>query len=383
MSTEVHVRILLLAASMGIGGAETHILELARALVLRGHSVTVASDGGILTERLISLGAKHTEVPLASPSPTAVLRSYEVLSGMLRHRHFDMIHAHSGISALVGSALGRRFGIPAVTTFHGICNSARLLRMLTDRGRYSLAVSEDIRRYMSEHCRIPREHIGLTVNGIDTDRFERHVPALPRDIPDMSGSRCILCISRLEKDTSWHVLRMLEAIPQIVSAVPTAKLLVAGDGSMLGRIARLAAEINRSLGRICVFILGSRTDTEAVLSLADVFVGVSRAAMEAMACRVPTILSGAQGHLGIFTPELESIAAETNFCCRGNAVADSSVLADEVCDLLSRPEEELLKMGNLNRSVIKRLYSVGQMADDAERLYRYVSDGARRRGGCR
>lgn len=386
MNTEVHVRILLLAASMGIGGAETHVLELARALVLRGHYVAVASGGGILSGRLTSGGAEHTEVPLDSASPTAVLRSYELLSDMLKHRSFDVIHAHSRISAFIGSALGRRFGIPVVTTFHGIYNSAWYLRILTSYGKSALAVSEDIRQHVTEHCHVPRERISLTVNGIDTDRFDRCTSsaAAPQDIPEMNGGKCILCISRLETDTSRHVLRMLEAMPQIVSSEPSAKLIVAGAGTMLGRIARLASEVNRSLGHVCIFILGCRTDVESVLGLADVFVGVSRAAMEAMSCRIPTILSGAQGHLGIFTPELEAYAAETNFCCRGKAVADSSVLANEVCDLLSRPKEELIKMGDYNRSVIKRLYSVRHMADDAERLYHSVTDGVHRyRGGLR
>ena len=44
------MKILMAAMSMGLGGAETHILELSRALLERGHSVTVAGDGGIFGE---------------------------------------------------------------------------------------------------------------------------------------------------------------------------------------------------------------------------------------------------------------------------------------------------------------------------------------------
>ena len=49
-------RILFAAMTMRTGGAETHILTLASELVRRGHSVTVASDGGELEDELRSAG---------------------------------------------------------------------------------------------------------------------------------------------------------------------------------------------------------------------------------------------------------------------------------------------------------------------------------------
>ena len=46
------MRILILTMSMGIGGAETHVLTLSEAYLRAGHSVHVASCGGVLTDRL-------------------------------------------------------------------------------------------------------------------------------------------------------------------------------------------------------------------------------------------------------------------------------------------------------------------------------------------
>ena len=53
------MKILLASMSMDIGGAETHIVELAKGLVAAGHQVHVVSEGGIFADELVSIG-KHT-----------------------------------------------------------------------------------------------------------------------------------------------------------------------------------------------------------------------------------------------------------------------------------------------------------------------------------
>ena len=46
------MRILLVTMAMDIGGAETHILELAKELKRRGNEIFVASNGGKYVEEL-------------------------------------------------------------------------------------------------------------------------------------------------------------------------------------------------------------------------------------------------------------------------------------------------------------------------------------------
>ena len=47
-----NLKILMATMSMGLGGAETHVLELSLELARRGHSVTVASCGGVYVKAL-------------------------------------------------------------------------------------------------------------------------------------------------------------------------------------------------------------------------------------------------------------------------------------------------------------------------------------------
>ena len=64
MKNSKNLKILLLTDRLSLGGAETHILSLYNELCALGHSVTVISSGGALSDRL-----RHVRLDLASHSP--------------------------------------------------------------------------------------------------------------------------------------------------------------------------------------------------------------------------------------------------------------------------------------------------------------------------
>jgi polysaccharide pyruvyl transferase CsaB len=179
----------------------------------------------------------------------------------------------------------------------------------------------------------------------------------------------IVCVTRMDGPVAHHAFRLTEAMPKIVAAHPNARLILIGGGDVLDDLTALAEKTDAQLGGGHIFVLGPRSDIAKILPHADVFVGVSRAAMEAMACRKPVVLTGAQGHLGVYTPDLEEEAISTNFCCRTRPAADADTIADGVIDILNRSDEERRQMGEYNRDVIRRCYSVSRMAKDALDMY--------------
>lgn len=72
---------------MNMGGAETHIFELAKALSGRGHEVTVASGGGRYAEELSSLGIKTVTVPLYSKNPLLMAAGRQRLSALIKGKN--------------------------------------------------------------------------------------------------------------------------------------------------------------------------------------------------------------------------------------------------------------------------------------------------------
>lgn len=361
------MKILMATMSFDIGGAETHILELCRELSRQGHEITVVSRGGVFVAPLTDSGIRHVTAPLHKKDPASLCRSYRVLDKLIREEKFDVIHSHARIPSLLTHHLAKKHDIPFVTTFHYTFDPVWYLKMLTRTGERTLAVSDDLKNYLIDVYGRDGDKIDVTVNGIDIHQFDGSATENP--LPEMGEGDKIVCVTRMDRAVAHHAFRLTEAMPKIVAAHPNARLILIGGGDCLDELKELAERTDAQIGGGHIFVLGPRSDIAKILPRADVFVGVSRAAMEAMACRKPVVLTGAQGHLGIYTPELEEEAISTNFCCRTRGAADTATIADDVIRILNTSPETRRQMGEYNRDVIARKYSVSRMAGDALAMY--------------
>ena len=368
------MKILMLTARMGIGGAETHILELSRGLIGRGHFVTVGSSGGVYRKELKKAGVGTVYLPL--DDRRSLPQAVRAIRELLKREQFDVIHAHGRLPAFAAS-LALKYNscnIPLVTTAHLNFRLDPVLRAVTVWGEKTVAVSSSVRDHLLREYGISRSAVENTVNGVDTDRFrpEKPDPSLLSafGLSEETGNRAAM-VCRLDRDADAGADAVLDALPAVLTAVPAFTLLLCGGGNDEDRIRRKAEAVNRAAGRNAVILTGPRTDIPKLVNLASVGFGVSRAAMEEMACGKPVLLIGPQGYLGIFDETKEEAAAETNFCCM-NSLPGTEVLAGEIVRLFSLPQSERDRLGAFCREVIRRSYSVGRMVSDAERIYRFV-----------
>ena len=61
---EQNCKILMATMGLDIGGAETHIVELAKELKKRGYDVIIASNGGVYVPEVEAAGIRHYCVPM-------------------------------------------------------------------------------------------------------------------------------------------------------------------------------------------------------------------------------------------------------------------------------------------------------------------------------
>ena len=146
-------QIAILCMSLNIGGAETHIYELARGLTAKGHKVTLFSNGGVYAEALEQEAIRHIRTPLHKKSLAAMWTSYRTLLREFKRNRPSVVHSHTRISNFIGGLVCKKLGIPMVTTVHGRFKVNRLFRLFSNWGCRALAVSEDLKQYLIENYR--------------------------------------------------------------------------------------------------------------------------------------------------------------------------------------------------------------------------------------
>ena len=365
------MKILMATMSMNIGGAETHVLELSRALAARGHEVTVASAGGIYAEKLPSFGVKHEKIPLSRKTPAAVIRSFCLLSRLLEREKFDIVHAHARIPAFILAKLRKKYGFAFVTTVHFDFRVNPVLRRLSCWGERTLAVSDDLADSAAEKYGLEREKIAVIHNGIDTARFS---PCVKGDAVrarfGLEGKKIIMYLGRLDGDSFLPALELTRAAEEIRRAENGARILIVGEGAHKRALADEAELINSRAGVPLVTVADGTDTPEEYFAACDVFVGPSRSALEALACGKPAVLAGSFGMLGAFSEATSQEALRTNFCCRGSEGTSAERVAAEVLRLLSLPESEKAELARYGRSFIEKHYGAEAMAEACEAEYR-------------
>lgn len=220
------------------GGVETHVYEISKRLVDRGHDVTVvtadAGVGGERRERRNGVRIKRYR----GFAPDGSMHVCPQITTAVRQSDADVVHAHNYHSfPLLFAALGvgdRRFVV--TTHYHGGSASSlrdRLLSLYRPFGKWAVrradtvvAVSEWEREQLANDFGV---NATVIPNGLEVERFASATP-LERDRP------YILTVGRLEEYKGvQHVIRAMTKFPEY-------DLLVAGSGPYRDDLERIARQ---------------------------------------------------------------------------------------------------------------------------------------------
>ncbi|NLK64413.1 MAG: glycosyltransferase family 4 protein [Tissierellia bacterium] len=343
----------VLQALMGldIGGAETHVIELSIELQERGYRVIVASNGGVYEEKLKEAGVETVNVPLHTKNPIAVFKSLKILNDLIKKEKIKLVHGHARIPAFLLSLLQKRRGFNMITTAHGTFRVNFLLKHITKWGDRVFVVSEDIRNYIKNNYEISEDRIYSTINGINLNKFK------PSNNNESSG---ILHISRLEDDTSLIAEKLIE----YGRANENIEITIVGDGSELSNLKRQAKGLKN------VVFAGKVSNVEKYLDKAEIFLGISRAALEAMCYNLPVILAGDYGYMGILDKDKLKLAEFNNFTARNTNMVTYEDLEKDIDFLLKNNMD-----CQWERKYIEENYSLENMVNKYEEVYKlYLGD---------
>jgi phosphatidylinositol alpha-mannosyltransferase len=162
--------------------------------------------------------------------------------------------------------------------------------------------------------------------GVDTDRFRPATSHNPQ-------ATSILFVGRLDKRKGLSVL--LKAMPDVLTQLPEARLVVVGRGPMEADCRQLAHGLGLN-DRVEFKGYAANNDLPAFYTGADVYCSPALGGeafgivlLEAMACGTPVVASDITGYNEVVTP------GETGLLCPPN---DPGALARTLVEMLSRPD---------------------------------------------
>ena len=303
------MRILYVITLPDIGGAQTHLLEVACAMQKSGHDVQiVAGKYGWLTEQLAIKGIEISvidelvrEISLKKDWATV----YKIRNIIKKWRP-DIVHCHSSKAGIVGRIAAFMEGVPSVFTAHGWAFTEgvpffkRVLYSVIENIMLNITskcfcVSE-YDRCLAKKWFLRDSHKIITVhNGIGDDGLQRD--AIVRMLDNGSILRLIM-VGRFSKPKD-HML-LIKSVYDINKKYPgQVHLSLVGDGDLFAAANQYVVANN--LGDFIV-LLGESTCVDSLLTQSDVFCLISNyeglpiSIIEAMRAGLPVIASDVGGN---------------------------------------------------------------------------------------
>ncbi|MDF2892294.1 MAG: epsD 1 [Clostridia bacterium] len=369
MQNEFHI--LLATMSLDIGGAETHIVELAKGLKKEGFHVVVASNGGGFVKELENCNIKHYTVPLHNKKPNNVYKAYKMLQQIVIEEKIDLVHAHARIPGFICNTLHKKMKFAFVTTAHGTWKTGGGLKYITRWGQKTIAVSEDVKKYLLDNYTIDESNIKVTINGIDTEKFSSNVDysKLIKEFNILEDSFKVVYVSRIDRDREIILESILQLLPQLIEKTKSLQFFIVGGGNILHSIKEAAEKINRTAGRDALVVTGSRMDINRFNAMADLFIGFGRSSLEAMASSQPVIIAGNQGYIGLLNENNIDLAIKTNFSGRGQGMASTERFLTDILEVANMTKEQREHLGSFCRSIVLQQYSISKMVADNIEIY--------------
>jgi len=359
--------LILITRGDSIGGAQTHVIDIASVYIEKGHEVLVCYGGelsgpfyDLLSEAKIP--SVNISVLKREISPLNDFKSIIKIKKVINNYQPDILCLHSSKAGIVGRICGKIARVPVVLTVHGwsftegVGRKQAILYKFLEKSlarfvdRFILVSNFD-KRIALKH-RIAKESKLMVVhNGIKINDFSKLKQA--KQVLDL------VMVARFDEQKDHFTL-----INALIG-LENFKLHLLGDGPNLETTKKLVMDLGLSKE---VIFYGYSNNVKDVLAKSDLFLLISNwegfpiSTLEAMNYELPVIVSGVGGAAEAV------ISGETGFITPRNDIDQLSRILAKLLD----DHEQLYQMGKLGKIKLRESFSINAMYEKVSKVYEEV-----------
>ncbi|MFQ3262055.1 glycosyltransferase [Reinekea sp.] len=303
----------------GPGGAETVFLDLAEKMHIEGHQnlALIKGPGWVQNQ----LQARSIPFQVIKPYGFLSLPYYLKLAKLLKHENVVYVQAHLLGSALTFAILSLVTGTPVVATLHGqvdVNPNERFIgtkRWLLKKGlRKVIAVSGQLADYLANRNLFSRQQLSVIHNGINVARYNvEDSGQLRKQYGWPKEAILVGSIGNIRPAKDYQ--NLIKAAALVVAENPNTHFLIAGHSKkpLQTELDELVTKLNLEKH---IHFLGFLDNTPEFLAQLDVFTlsskeeGFSISTLEAMAAKLPIVVTQCGGPEEIIEPNVDGLMVE-------------------------------------------------------------------------
>lgn len=306
-------RILQVVTYMGRGGIETMLMNYYRRMdreKIQFDFLVHRDFRADFDDEIEALGGRIYRIPPMNPASASYRKA---LADFFREHPYRVVHCHLNYMSGVVLAAAKRAGVPVrIAHAHtasmapGWKQSVRRLckHLIPLTATHCFACSTEAGRAI-----FGKQPFSILTNAIDAVTFapDEKLRSEVRAELGLGDAYTVMHVGRMVYAKNHEFL--LDAFRELLTAAPTAKLVLIGDGELRPEIESKAAGLPAG----SVLLLGSRTDIPRLLQAADVFAFPSRfegmpvTMIEAQAAGLPCIKSDTVTNECVVTDLVQSL----------------------------------------------------------------------------
>ena len=341
-----------------LGGVGAVITDLCRAQRDEGWRVAVAAPEPAGIDGVVA----HAWHPGARPGPHLpnVLRQ---LAGIVRREQPDLVHLHSSMAGMCGRLVVRRRRTtlfqPHSWSFFAVTGPVRRAALSWERtaARWAdviLCVSEDEQRAGRRLGISPGRYVVIP-NGVDLSRFPPGDRDGARKRLGLGPEPMAVCVGRLHRQKGQHAL--LDAWPQVREQIPTARLVLVGEGPDRPDLEARRPEATTFTGQTAE--VSDWVAAANVVVQPSVWEGMSLSLLEAMATARSVVVTDVPGMRETVRPGCGAVVAPDR----------PSELADAIAARLRDPARAAAE-GHAGRAAVEQHHDLAVQRETVLRLCR-------------